>query len=105
MATQQVTMLCAAPTVIRVVTVGAPPSASTIQRLEEELGWTNLPIKDVLVESPQRRFATGTAVVNEGASGYIHLDQSSAWALWGSCAGNSRHPKYLGTRLFFGKDH
>jgi len=57
-ATEQVTMLCAAPTVlislanapedvrrlapkgIRVVTAGAPPAASTIQRLEEELGWT-----------------------------------------------------------------
>jgi fatty-acyl-CoA synthase len=57
MATEQVTMLCAAPTVlislanapedlrrlapkgIRVVTAGAPPAASTIQRLEEELGW------------------------------------------------------------------
>jgi fatty-acyl-CoA synthase len=58
MATEQVTMLCAAPTVlislasapenlrrlapkgIRVVTAGAPPAASTIQRLEDELGWT-----------------------------------------------------------------
>src|SRR5437899_5175416 len=58
MATQQVTTLCAAPTVlislanapenlrrlepngIRVVTAGAPPAASTTQRLEEELGWT-----------------------------------------------------------------
>src|SRR6266545_392031 len=58
MATEQVTTLCAAPTVlislanapedlrrlapkgIRVVTAGAPPAASTIQRLEEELGWT-----------------------------------------------------------------
>jgi fatty-acyl-CoA synthase len=58
MATQQVTTLCAAPTVlislanapedlrrlapkgIRVVTAGAPPAASTIQRLEEDLGWT-----------------------------------------------------------------
>src|SRR5881296_3609145 len=58
MAKEQVTMLCAAPTVlislanapddvrhlapkgIRVVTAGAPPAASTIQRLEEELGWT-----------------------------------------------------------------
>src|SRR5437773_129867 len=57
MATEQVTMLCAAPTVlislanapedvrhlapkgIRVVTAGAPPAASTIQRLEEEFGW------------------------------------------------------------------
>ncbi len=58
MAAEQITMLCAAPTVlislanapnelrqlapkgIRVVTAGAPPAASTIQRLEEELGWT-----------------------------------------------------------------
>src|SRR3954471_17629703 len=57
MAKEQVTVLCAAPTVlislantknvrhlapkgIRVVTAGAPPAASTIQRLEEELGWT-----------------------------------------------------------------
>jgi len=58
MATEHVTILCAAPTVlislanapedvhrlapkgIRVVTAGAPPAASTIQRLEEELGWT-----------------------------------------------------------------
>ena len=57
-ATEQVTILCAAPTVlislanapealrrrapkgIRVLTAGAPPAASTIQRLEEELGWT-----------------------------------------------------------------
>jgi fatty-acyl-CoA synthase len=58
MAIEQVTTLCAAPTVlislanapndlrrlgpkgIRVVTAGAPPAASTIQRLEEDLGWT-----------------------------------------------------------------
>jgi len=58
MAREQITMLCAAPTVlislanapedvrhlapkgIRVVTAGAAPAASTIQRLEEELGWT-----------------------------------------------------------------
>src|SRR5213595_3496812 len=58
MKTGQVTLLCAAPTVlislanapaelrrlaprgIRVLTAGAPPAASTIQRLEEELGWT-----------------------------------------------------------------
>ncbi|MDQ3199395.1 MAG: long-chain-fatty-acid--CoA ligase [Verrucomicrobiota bacterium] len=57
MADEQVTMLCAAPTVlislanapnefrslapkgVRVVTAGAPPAASTIQRLEEDLGW------------------------------------------------------------------
>ena len=58
MTTEQITMLCAAPTVlislanapenlrrlapkgIHVITAGAPPAASTIQRLEEELGWT-----------------------------------------------------------------
>ncbi|MBI3049192.1 MAG: long-chain-fatty-acid--CoA ligase [Acidobacteria bacterium] len=58
LAAESVTMLCAAPTVlislanapeearrlahrgVRVVTAGAPPSAATIQRLEEELGWT-----------------------------------------------------------------
>src|SRR5436305_1721831 len=58
MKTAQVTTLCAAPTVlialanapenfrrlapkgIRIVTAGAPPAASTIQRLEEELRWT-----------------------------------------------------------------
>src|SRR5437773_6612955 len=58
MATEQVTTLCAAPTVlislanapgnlrrpppkgIHVVTAGAPTAASTIQRLEEDLGWT-----------------------------------------------------------------
>ncbi|MEY2540207.1 MAG: hypothetical protein QOG67_3947 [Verrucomicrobiota bacterium] len=58
MAKENVTMLCAAPTVlislanapedmrrlapkgVRVLTAGAPPAASTIQRLEEELGWT-----------------------------------------------------------------
>jgi len=57
MAKEQITMLCAAPTVlislanapedvrhlapkgIRIVTAGAPPAASTIQRLEEEFGW------------------------------------------------------------------
>src|SRR5262249_20193241 len=57
MAAERATILCAAPTVlislanaahdlrrlapqgIRVVTAGAPPAASTIQRLEEELGW------------------------------------------------------------------
>jgi len=57
MAAESVTMLCAAPTVlislanapealrrlaprgVRVTTAGAPPSAATIQRMEEELGW------------------------------------------------------------------
>ena len=55
---ERVTMLCAAPTVlisvanapqelrrgaprgVRVVTAGAPPAAATIERVEEELGWT-----------------------------------------------------------------
>ena len=58
MKAEQVTTLCAAPTVlialanapenirrlapkeIHVITAGAPPAASTIQRLEEDLGWT-----------------------------------------------------------------
>ncbi len=58
MKTEQVTTLCAAPTVlialanapenirrlapkgIHVITAGAPPAALTIQRLEEDLGWT-----------------------------------------------------------------
>ena len=57
-ASEQVTMLCAAPTVlialanapdevrrraprgVRVLTAGAPPAAATIERMEEELGWT-----------------------------------------------------------------
>src|SRR5215510_1069694 len=57
-ANERITTLCAAPTVLiglanaderlrrdaphglRVITAGAPPAASTIQRLEEELGWT-----------------------------------------------------------------
>ena len=55
---ERITMLCAAPTVLiglanadesvrrraprglRVVTAGAPPAASTIERLEDELAWT-----------------------------------------------------------------
>lgn len=58
MKAEQVTTLCAAPTVlislanapenlrrlapkgIHVITAGAPPAANTIQRLEEDLGWT-----------------------------------------------------------------
>ncbi len=57
-AMEQITILCAAPTVlitlanadeearrnarrhVRVITAGAPPAASTIERLEGELGWT-----------------------------------------------------------------
>jgi fatty-acyl-CoA synthase len=55
---EHITMLCAAPTVliaianappdlraraprgVRVVTAGAPPAAATIERIEEEFGWT-----------------------------------------------------------------
>jgi fatty-acyl-CoA synthase len=55
---ERITVLCAAPTVlislanadqalrrnarsgVRVLTAGAPPAASTIERLEVELGWT-----------------------------------------------------------------
>src|SRR5437868_11010067 len=55
---ESITMLCAAPTIlisianapdemrrharkgIRVATAGAPPAAATIERIEEELGWT-----------------------------------------------------------------
>jgi fatty-acyl-CoA synthase len=55
---ERISMLCAAPTVliglanadeqtraginqkVRVITAGAPPAASTIERLEDELGWT-----------------------------------------------------------------
>jgi fatty-acyl-CoA synthase len=58
LATERITMLCAAPTVligiasapaelranaprgVRVLTAGAPPAAATIERVEGELGWT-----------------------------------------------------------------
>jgi fatty-acyl-CoA synthase len=70
MATEQVTTLCAAPSVlislanapenlrrlapkgIRVVTAGAPPAASTIQRLEEELGWTIIHVYGLTETAP-----------------------------------------------------
>jgi fatty-acyl-CoA synthase len=57
-ASERITMLCAAPTVliglanlpaearanapnnVRVVTAGAPPAAATIERIENEVGWT-----------------------------------------------------------------
>jgi fatty-acyl-CoA synthase len=70
MATEQVTILSAAPTVlislanapenlrrlapkgIRVVTAGAPPAASTIQRLEEELGWTIIHVYGLTETAP-----------------------------------------------------
>ena len=70
MAREQVTMLCAAPTVlislanaphelrrlaprgVRVFTAGAPPAASTIQRLEEELGWTIIHVYGLTETAP-----------------------------------------------------
>lgn len=69
MAKEKVTMLSAAPTVlislanakrvrhlapkgIRVFTAGAPPAASTIQRLEEELGWTIIHVYGLTETAP-----------------------------------------------------
>jgi fatty-acyl-CoA synthase len=70
MATEQVTTLCAAPTVlislanapenlrriapkgVCVITAGAPPAASTIQRLEEELGWTIIHVYGLTETAP-----------------------------------------------------
>jgi fatty-acyl-CoA synthase len=70
MTKERITMLCAAPTVlislanapedlrrtaprgIRVVTAGAPPAASTIQRLEDELGWTITHVYGLTETSP-----------------------------------------------------
>ena len=70
MASQHITLLCAAPTVlislanapedlrrlapkgIRVFTAGAPPAASTIQRLEEELGWTIIHVYGLTETAP-----------------------------------------------------
>src|SRR5215831_3224155 len=70
MRTEQVTALCAAPTVlislanapenlrrlapkgIRIMTAGAPPAASTIQRLEEEWGWTIIHVYGLTETAP-----------------------------------------------------
>jgi fatty-acyl-CoA synthase len=70
MAAERISTLCAAPTVlislanaaddlrrlatkgIRVLTAGAPPAASTIQRLEEELGWTITHVYGLTETSP-----------------------------------------------------
>jgi fatty-acyl-CoA synthase len=41
-----------APKAIRVVTAGAPPAASTIQRLEEELGWTIIHVYGLTETAP-----------------------------------------------------
>jgi fatty-acyl-CoA synthase len=67
---ERVTMLCAAPTVliglanadeqvrrrpprgVRVMTAGAPPAASTIERLEGELGWSVIQMYGLTETSP-----------------------------------------------------
>jgi fatty-acyl-CoA synthase len=67
---ERITMLCAAPTVlislanadeevrrtaprgVRVMTAGAPPAASTIERLEGELGWTVIQAYGLTETSP-----------------------------------------------------
>lgn len=69
-ARESVTMLCAAPTVLigiasapervrrgarrglRVLTAGAPPAAATIQRVEDELGWTITQVYGLTETSP-----------------------------------------------------
>ena len=69
-ANERITMLCAAPTVLiglanadevmrkkaprglRVLTAGAPPAASTIERLEGELGWTVTQLYGLTETSP-----------------------------------------------------
>ncbi|HEV8133878.1 MAG TPA: long-chain-fatty-acid--CoA ligase [Pyrinomonadaceae bacterium] len=68
--TESISMLCAAPTVlisianapdeirkhsrrgVRVVTAGAPPAAATIERVEEELGWTITHVYGLTETSP-----------------------------------------------------
>ncbi|MFI5312372.1 MAG: long-chain-fatty-acid--CoA ligase, partial [Gemmatimonadales bacterium] len=67
---ERITMLCAAPTVlimvasagdelrakaprgVRVLTAGAPPAAHTIERVEEELGWTITQVYGLTEVSP-----------------------------------------------------
>jgi fatty-acyl-CoA synthase len=69
-ASERITMLCAAPTVliglanapadvrgaaprgVRVITAGAPPAASTIERIEGELGWTITHVYGLTETSP-----------------------------------------------------
>jgi fatty-acyl-CoA synthase len=46
------TLRCLAPKGIRVFTAGAPPAASTIQRLEEELGWTIIHVYGLTETAP-----------------------------------------------------
>src|SRR6185436_12892001 len=67
---ERITMLCAAPTVligianapdsaragvprgVRVLTAGAPPAASTIERVEQELGWSVMQLYGLTETSP-----------------------------------------------------
>src|SRR5262245_34894852 len=67
---EAITMLCAAPTVliaianapaeirrsarrgVRVITAGAPPAAATIERIEDELGWTITQVYGMTETSP-----------------------------------------------------
>jgi fatty-acyl-CoA synthase len=67
---ESITMLCAAPTIliaianapvasregvprgVRVLTAGAPPAASTIERIEQELGWTVMQLYGLTETSP-----------------------------------------------------
>lgn len=70
LAAERITMLCAAPTVlimiasapdelrqtaprgVRVLTAGAPPAAHTIERVEEDLGWTILQVYGLTETAP-----------------------------------------------------
>jgi fatty-acyl-CoA synthase len=71
---ESITMLCAAPTIliaianapvasregvprgVRVITAGAPPAASTIERIEQELGWKVTQIYGLTETSPAITF-------------------------------------------------
>jgi fatty-acyl-CoA synthase len=87
---ERITMLCAAPTVliglanadenvrrvaprgVRVVTAGAPPAASTIERLEDELGWTVTQVYGLTETTPfitvcERRAEHETLTIGERA--------------------------------------
>ena len=91
MASHRITHLCAAPTVlislanapeelrrlapkgIRVFAAGAPPAASTIQRLEEELGWTIIHVYGLTETAPfitvcERRSEHASLPISERAA-------------------------------------
>ena len=44
------------PRGVRVLTAGAPPAASTIERVEEELGWTVIQLYGLTETSPAITF-------------------------------------------------